>query len=151
MAQVIADRCDLEFVLYEQMEIETLLAYEKYADFNRKMFDMIISEARNFAIKELLPTYAEGDKIGLKFEKGQVKVPECFHRSHELLIEGEWTSPKILTMADKDYRIVSANIREDGFDYTGRSGCCRDFRSGFRRIIIVRHLNLYKTNFIKSI
>ncbi len=92
MAQVIADRCDLEFVLYEQMEIETLLAYEKYADFNRKMFDMIISEARNFAIKELLPTYAEGDKIGLKFEKGQVKVPECFHRSHELLIEGEWTS-----------------------------------------------------------
>lgn len=92
MAQVIADRCDLEFVLYEQMEIETLLAYEKYADFNRKMFDMIISEARNFAIKELLPTYAEGDKIGLKFEKGQVKVPECFHRPHELLIEGEWTS-----------------------------------------------------------
>jgi alkylation response protein AidB-like acyl-CoA dehydrogenase len=92
MAQVIADRRDLEFVLYEQMEIEDLLNYEKYADLNRKMFDMVISEARNFAVKELLPTYAEGDKVGLKFEKGQVKVPECFHRPHELLIEGEWTS-----------------------------------------------------------
>ena len=92
MPQVIADRRDIEFVLYEQMQMETLLDYEKYAGLNRKMFDMVISEARTFAVKELLPTYAEGDRIGLKFEKGEVKVPECFHRPHELLIEGEWTS-----------------------------------------------------------
>ena len=92
MAQVIADRRDLDFVLYEQMKIEELLSHEKYKGLNRKVFDMIVSEARTFAIKELLPTYAEGDKIGLSFENGQVKVPECFHRPHELLIEGEWTA-----------------------------------------------------------
>jgi alkylation response protein AidB-like acyl-CoA dehydrogenase len=92
MAQVIADRRDIDFVLYEQMQMETFLEYEKYAGLNRKMFDMVISEAKTFAVKELLPTYAEGDRIGLKFEKGEVKVPECFHRPHELLIEGEWTS-----------------------------------------------------------
>jgi alkylation response protein AidB-like acyl-CoA dehydrogenase len=92
MAQVIADRRDMDFVLYEQMKVEDLLAYEKYDGLNRKVFDMIISEARTFAIKELLPTYAEGDHVGLRFEKGQVKVPECFHRPHKLLIEGEWTS-----------------------------------------------------------
>ena len=74
MPQVIADRRDLEFVLYEQMEIETLLKYEKYADLNRKMFDMIISEARNFAVKELLPTFAEGDKIGLIGKNGVGKT-----------------------------------------------------------------------------
>jgi alkylation response protein AidB-like acyl-CoA dehydrogenase len=92
MAQVIADRRDIDFVLYEQMQLETLLDYEKYAGFNRKMFDMIVSEARTFAVKELLPTFAEGDRIGLVFEKGEVRVPECFHRPHELIIEGEWTS-----------------------------------------------------------
>jgi alkylation response protein AidB-like acyl-CoA dehydrogenase len=92
MAQVIADRRDIEFTLYEQMETESLLEYDNYSDLNRKMFDMIISEARSFAVKELLPTYAEGDKIGLIFEKGQVKVPECFHRPHKLIIENEWTS-----------------------------------------------------------
>ncbi|MEJ2097795.1 MAG: acyl-CoA dehydrogenase [Deltaproteobacteria bacterium] len=92
MAQVIADRRDIEFVLYEQMTIEEVLAYEKFAGLNRKIFDMIVAEARNFAIKELLPTYAEGDRIGLKFEDGTVRVPECFHRPHKLLIEGEWTS-----------------------------------------------------------
>jgi len=92
MAQVLADRRDMEFVLYEQMKTEEVLAFEKFAGFNRKMFDMIIAEARTFAVKELLPTYAEGDRIGLTFENGEVKVPECFHRPHELIIEGEWTS-----------------------------------------------------------
>lgn len=53
---------------------------------------MIITEARNFAIKELLPTNAVGDKEGLGFENGQVKVPECFHRAYKLFVEGEWTS-----------------------------------------------------------
>ena len=120
MAQVIADRRDLEFVLYEQMKIEDLLGHEKFAGLNRKVFDMIISEARTFAVKELLPTYAEGDQVGLRFEKGQVKVPECFHRPHELLIEGEWTSlnedpeaggqglPHSISMAVAEY-IVGGN------------------------------------------
>ena len=120
MAQVIADRRDIEFTLYEQMETESLLEYDKYADLNRKMFDMIISEARSFAVKELLPTYAEGDKIGLIFEKGQVKVPECFHRPHKLIIENEWTSltedpdwggqglPHIIDLAASEY-IVGGN------------------------------------------
>ena len=120
MAQVIADRRDLEFVLYEQIKVEELLTHEKYTGLNRKVFDMIISEARSFAIKELLPTYAEGDHEGLRFEKGEVKVPECFHRPHKLLIEGEWTSlsedpevggqglPHSISMAVAEY-IVGGN------------------------------------------
>ncbi|MGD8714793.1 MAG: acyl-CoA dehydrogenase N-terminal domain-containing protein, partial [Desulfobacterales bacterium] len=85
MAQVIADRRDLDFVLYEQLKAEELTQFERYKDFNKKTFDMIITEARNFAVKELLPTCAEGDKVGLRFENGHVKVPECFHRAYELL------------------------------------------------------------------
>ncbi len=92
MAQVVSDRRDLDFVLYEQLKVDELTQLDKYRDFNKKTFDMIITEARNFAIKELLPANAEGDREGLRFEKGQVKVPECFHRAYELLIEGEWTS-----------------------------------------------------------
>ncbi len=120
MAQVITDRRDLEFVLYEQIKVEELLTHEKYAGLNRKVFDMIISEARSFAIKEILPTYAQGDHEGLRFEEGEVKVPECFQRPHKLLIEGEWTSlsedpevggqglPHSISMAVAEY-IVGAN------------------------------------------
>mgnify|MGYP000675235523 CR=1 FL=1 len=92
MGQVIADRRDIDFVLYEQLDVEELTQKEIYRDFNRKTFDMIISEARNFAVKELLPTNAIGDQEGVRFENGAVTVPECFQRPHKLLIEGEWTS-----------------------------------------------------------
>ena len=68
MAQLISDRRDIDFVLYEQMGIDWLLQSERYNDMNRKMFDMIISEARNFGIKEILPTYDEGDRKGAQFE-----------------------------------------------------------------------------------
>jgi alkylation response protein AidB-like acyl-CoA dehydrogenase len=92
MAQVIADRRDIDFVLYEQLKTDEMTKLDKYRDFNKKTFDMVVTEARNFAIKELLPTNAEGDKQGLGFENGQVKVPECFHRAYDLFVEGEWTS-----------------------------------------------------------
>jgi len=90
VAQLIADRRDIDFVLYEQLGIEDLLGKEKYKPLNRRVFDMIIAEARYFGIKELLPTYVEGDREGVQFEKGQVKVPACFHRAYKLFVEGEW-------------------------------------------------------------
>jgi len=83
MAQVIADQRDVDFVLYEQLEVENLFKSDKYKDFSKKMFDMIIAEARNFAIKEILPLNEEGDRVGLSFEKGQVKVPASFHRVYK--------------------------------------------------------------------
>jgi alkylation response protein AidB-like acyl-CoA dehydrogenase len=92
MAQVVSDRRDLDFVLYEQLKVDDVTKLDKYQVFNKKTFDMIITEARNFAIKELLPANAEGDREGLRFEDGQVKVPECFHRAYKLLLAGEWTS-----------------------------------------------------------
>jgi hypothetical protein len=92
MAQQIADRRDVDFVLYEQLGIENLTRYKKFGDFNKKMFDMIISEARKLALKEILPTNAEGDEKGVVLDNGNVSVPECFHRPYKLLIEGEWTS-----------------------------------------------------------
>ncbi len=90
MAQLIADRRDVDFVLYEQLDIESLTKYERFSDMNRKLFDMVITEARSFAVKEVLPAGQEGDKVGLVFENNQVTVPECFHRPYKLLCEGEW-------------------------------------------------------------
>ncbi|MBU2645398.1 acyl-CoA dehydrogenase [bacterium] len=89
MAQQIADLRDVEFVLFEQMEIEKLCQSEKFADFNRKTINMIISEARQLAVKEMLPTQKLGDE-GCVFENGTVKVPESFHKVYELYREGEW-------------------------------------------------------------
>lgn len=90
MAQVVADRRDVDFVLHEQLEVGNLSKYEQFEEFNKKTIDMVITEARNLAIKELLPLLASGDEEGCKFENGKVTVPEAFHKAYELLREGEW-------------------------------------------------------------
>ncbi|ETR72243.1 MAG: acyl-CoA dehydrogenase domain-containing protein [Candidatus Magnetoglobus multicellularis str. Araruama] len=90
MAQVIADRRDVDFVLYEQLQIEKLTEHEKYKDLNKKTFDLVINEARNFAVKEILPTLAESDTNGARFENGTVKVPESYHSIYKSFCEGDW-------------------------------------------------------------
>ncbi|SHJ20640.1 hypothetical protein SAMN02745216_01205 [Desulfatibacillum alkenivorans DSM 16219] len=91
MAQLIADRRDIDFVLFEQMKADELAKTDKFAEFNKKTIDLIVNEARNLAIKEILPTNADGDK-GCVFENNKVTVPESFHRPYELLCEGEWVA-----------------------------------------------------------
>ena len=121
MAQQIADRRDVDFVLFEQLKVDELSKTEKFADFNKKTIDMVVTEARNLAIKEILPTQKIGDEEGCKFENGKVTVPECFHRIYDLIREGEWVAmpeepewggqgmPKTVAMAAGDY-LVGANF-----------------------------------------
>lgn len=90
MTQLVADRRDIDFVLYEQFNLEAVTQHERYRDCNRKTFDLLLTEARRFALKEILPTYAEGDRNGAWFESGQVRAPECFRKPFQLFREGEW-------------------------------------------------------------
>jgi len=121
MAQRIADRRDIDFVLHEQLGIETLFTTARYGDLNRKLVDMVITEARHLGLNEILPTYSEGDRQGATFENGQVKVPACFHRPYRHYIAGEWIAmeedpavggqglPQIVAQAAREY-IVGANF-----------------------------------------
>jgi alkylation response protein AidB-like acyl-CoA dehydrogenase len=90
MAQVILDRRDLDFVLHEQLGVESLSEQEQFAEFDRKTIDLIINEARNLAVKEMLPARELGDQEGCTFEKGNVTVPESFKKIYDLFKEGEW-------------------------------------------------------------
>ncbi|THB76433.1 MAG: acyl-CoA dehydrogenase, partial [Desulfobacteraceae bacterium] len=90
MAQSIADRRDQEFVLYEMLSAQDLAEQDIFADFNKKTMDMVVKEARNLAVKEILPTNKDGDEQGCELNNGTVKVPESFHRVYDLFCEGEW-------------------------------------------------------------
>jgi len=92
MAQVAADRRDVDFVLHEQLNVEQLSQHEKFEEFNKKTIDMVVSEARNLAIKELLPYLKEADEEGCTFDNGRVTVPKAFHRAYKLFCEGEWVA-----------------------------------------------------------
>jgi len=115
MAQQISDRRDIDFVLHEQLDVDQFSKSEQYAEFNKKTVDLIVSEARNLAVKEILPTRKEGDELGCKFENGKVTVPELFRKPFELLCAGEWTAmpetpeyggqgmPRSVSMAAAEY------------------------------------------------
>jgi hypothetical protein len=49
-----------------------MVDHKLFDEFNKKTIDLIVSEARNFAIKEILPTFKDGDEIGCKLEKGKL-------------------------------------------------------------------------------
>lgn len=117
MAQLIADRRDVDFVLHEQIR---MVDHELFEAFNKKTIDLIVSEARKLAIKEILPTFKDGDEIGCKLENGTVIVPESFKRAWKIYCEGEWLAmcddpevggqgmPKLVGCAALEY-MVGAN------------------------------------------
>ena len=121
MAQLIADRRDIDFVLNEQLDVASLAEHDQFAEFNRKTIDLIINEARNLAIKEILPTQKIGDEEGVTFDQGKVTVPKEFHRAWDLLKEGEWIAmsedpdwggqgmPASVSLAAGDY-LIGANF-----------------------------------------
>jgi len=115
MAQKIADRRDVDFVLHELLQVEELSEHDKFAEFNKKTIDLIVAEARNLAIKEILPTQIDSDREGTHFQTGKVTVPASFHKAWELFKEGEWLAmiedpkwggqgmPRAVALAAGDY------------------------------------------------
>ncbi len=87
MAQLIADRRDVDFVLHEQVGT---VEHDRFEEFNKQTIDLIVSEARTLAIKEILPTFKDGDEIGCTLKNGTVTTPAAFKRAWELFCEGEW-------------------------------------------------------------
>ncbi|PIE67890.1 MAG: acyl-CoA dehydrogenase [Deltaproteobacteria bacterium] len=121
MAQILADRRDISFVLHELYEIGNLSQHEKYADFGPKVIDMVVNEARTLAVKEIYPTWKTGDEEGCTYTNGEVTTPEGFKAAWDLLVEGEWLAmdrnvdwggqgmPETLAMAAREY-LTAANM-----------------------------------------
>lgn len=93
MTQLLADRKDIDFVLHEQFEISELSQHEKFGEFNKQVIDMIVTEARNLAINEILPTNKIGDQEGCCYENGRVSMPAGFKAAWQKLEQGEWFAP----------------------------------------------------------
>ena len=93
MSNLIVDERDQRFVLYEHLEAEKLTALGRYSEFSRDIFDMIIDEARKFAVDVLEPTNEETEKEGCTLKDGSVTVPSCFKEAYRIYCEGGWVAP----------------------------------------------------------
>jgi alkylation response protein AidB-like acyl-CoA dehydrogenase len=86
------DDRDVRFLLYEHLGVDKLLNYETFQDFSTEDFDMILQEAMKVAREALGPTMQDGDRQGVRFEDGVVRVPDSFHSCWKVLVENGWTA-----------------------------------------------------------
>ena len=84
------DARDIEFMLFEHMDVDKLLSYEAYKNFSVDDFRMIIDEAMKVGQEVLGPTMQDGDQEGCIYEDGQVRVPGSFHECWQVLAENGW-------------------------------------------------------------
>jgi alkylation response protein AidB-like acyl-CoA dehydrogenase len=90
MADYLVDLRDVQFLLYEYLDVEKLQKYPKFQDFNKEMFDMIIEEGVKQAKEIAAPLGPIGDQKGVKFEDGKVEVPQEFVDAYKLYVEAGW-------------------------------------------------------------
>ena len=93
MARLLVDDKDIKFVLFELLKIQELCAHERFSDWNEKALGMLLDEARKFSEKVLFPLNIEGDRVGLKFEAGQVKAVPGTKAAYQDFVEGGWLTP----------------------------------------------------------
>ena len=74
MATKFISKKNLEFLLYEVFDAESLTQYEYYKEHNRKMFDMVLNAAEKLAGNLLYPIFEEMDRNQPELVEGEVKV-----------------------------------------------------------------------------
>ncbi len=90
MADILVDERDVKFVLYEQLNVEELCRSEKFSEYSRETFDMVIDAAQKLAENQLWPINADGDRLGVSLKAGHATVPESFHKAYQHFREDGW-------------------------------------------------------------
>jgi len=85
---------DIEFVLFEQLGIQTL-DHARFADYGEDMYRMILEQAAKFAEETIAPLNGPGDRQGCRFEGGQVKTPDGYKAAYDTFREAMWPSMAI--------------------------------------------------------
>ena len=76
----IVDSRDVRFILFEILEADKLTKFDKYADFDKDMFEDVIDLAETIAVEQVYPMNAETDKEHAQYipDTKDVKIPEAY-------------------------------------------------------------------------
>jgi len=119
VAYSLVDKRDQLFILQEMLEIDRLCDYPRFS--SHADYKMVLDEAHKFADKELVPTAAEGDRLGCSYDPKtkSVTFPDCYRQPYARFCEGGW-----LTMCD------SPEVGGDGFPLTVGTAVSEVFYAG---------------------
>ena len=80
---LIVDIDDIEFCLFDWLDISQLQDVPKYEDFDRETLQLLLREGIKFAQEVIAPTNVEADREGCSVVDGAAVVPECLHDAYQ--------------------------------------------------------------------
>lgn len=85
---VIINRQDLEFILYDVLNVEAVCSRDAFKDHSRDVFDHVMEAAEKLAINEFYPIAKETDVEEPQFKNGTAVLPQSTHKALNKLKEG---------------------------------------------------------------
>ncbi|HPX92117.1 MAG TPA: acyl-CoA dehydrogenase family protein, partial [Spirochaetota bacterium] len=101
MNNPIVDTRDLRYILFEVLNIDSLINFELFSSFDHDTFEATLNLIEDIAVKECLPYFAAADKDGCKWDPatGEVTVPEGVRKPlkayYDAELIGMYESPSI--------------------------------------------------------
>jgi alkylation response protein AidB-like acyl-CoA dehydrogenase len=86
---IVAER-DIQFVLFEYLQMQKLLEFPRWKDYDVDTLKMTLAEAIKTATGVLAPLNAPGDEEGSHFEDGKVITPKGFKEAYKQYVEAGW-------------------------------------------------------------
>ena len=89
---LIVDIQDIEFCLFDWLDISQLQDVKKYEDFDRETLQLLLREGSKFAREVIAPTNVEADREGCRVVDGAAVVPKCLHDAYRQAYQLGWAS-----------------------------------------------------------
>lgn len=65
---------DVKFVLHELLKVEELCSFDRYQDFDKGSFDIMLQSIKDYADQKMYPTFKEMDEQPARYEDGKIIV-----------------------------------------------------------------------------
>lgn len=114
------DLRNLQFTLFEHLEIQKLFQSEKFSNWDQETIESVLKEAEKVSVQKFAPANIAGDQTKAQFQEGKVTLPQEYHEAYRIFCENgftgasaapEWEGmglPKVIATA-MDEMFISAN------------------------------------------
>ncbi len=90
MSGILVDDRDLKFVLFDLLGVQDLTRHERFEHIDQEIMEMLLDEAKKFAEQRLFPLNLKGDKVGAKYEDGQVHAVPGTREAFQEFVQSGW-------------------------------------------------------------
>ncbi len=144
MLEQYASTRNVQFILHEVFQISKLTNYDRYQDYDKAAFDMMVDAAKQLSDNHLYPTVREMDKKKAYYdsESGEVKVHPGLLEAIKAMAEGGWIGAyddyevngqqaPFLLLSMANYLMYAANGNAAAYPFLtqGAAGLIRAFGS----------------------